>query len=843
MSLSIKRKLPLIFSIIVVFILVVNNAFHYIRSKNQLLDYNEKEIEMITKEVSTQVENTKQGSEYVEDILARELRVASVAIKKALPPHYQDVSNNQLRILANELKISHITLLAKTKDYIVGVKSSDPNEINMGTKGWGYWYTAYQQLFSLKPVSVGKGLTLPYYWSGPMEIASSNPDHIDKWGYYYDGTTNYIIDPYYRDNRVLEYEKRFGPGKIIEDYTKEPGILELSVFNPKNFGKKNEVVHLNGNSYIRISAQPIWYGNYKYSNVKVDSHYIQEALRTNRVKSYKAHLNGKYVMKTFVPVISKNEPYAIGLVYNFGLIQNELIHELIVHILLSIVIMIFVLIISLIFSRSITKPIGYIVEQVNEIAQGNYGMNLHLKRKDELGMLTENVNALSNHLRDYVNDLNQSKKLIEYQAYHDPLTGLPNRRYLQEKLQPLIEHAELTNGTVSVLFIDLDRFKHVNDSFGHNKGDELLKIVANRIQQCIADDNFIITRQGGDEFIILVNDLDADDTKTVAERIVDALKRPYLINGMEIYLGASCGISLYPKHTLNVETLIIYADMAMYAAKKMGGNKVIIFNNQINKLSQGRPRLETRLRKAIEKGKIDVHYQPKLNVHSSTIFGAEALLRWDDEEYGSISPEIFIPIAEETGLIQPLWEFVMEKACRQVSEWNRNRAEPLNLSVNFSASQFHEPNSMIKKVKKILEESKLGPRNFEIEITESILLNNSQEIIQALQDLQRLGIEISIDDFGTGYSSLSYLKNLPINTLKIDKSFIQDIEKDLSHSEITEAIITLASSLHLNVIAEGVEKEYQRDFLLSKNCLQMQGYLFSKPLSKEEFEVYLLNFE
>lgn len=836
---SIKRKLPLIFSIIVFFILVVNNAFHYIRSKNQLLNYNEKEIAMITKEVSTQVENTKQGSEYVEDILARELRVASVAIEKALPPHYQNVTNDQLRTLAKELKVSHITLLAKTKDDIIGVKSSDPKEINLSTKGWGYWYTAYQQLFTLKPVSVGKGLTLPYYWSGPMEIASSNPDHIDKWGYYFDGTTNYIIDPYYRDNRVLEYERRFGPGKIIEDYTMVPGVLELSVFNPKNFGKKNEVVHLNGNSYIRISAKPIWYGTYKYSNVKTDTKFIRKALSTNHVQSYKDHLNGMNIMKTFVPVRSKSEPYVIGLVYNFGLIQNELLHELMVHILLSIVIMILVLIISLVFSRSITKPIGYIVEQVNEITKGNFGINLQLNRKDELGLLTENVNALSNRLRKYVNDLNQSRELIEYQAYHDPLTGLPNRRYFQEKLQPLIEQAELTGGTVSVLFIDLDRFKHVNDSFGHGKGDELLRIVAGRIQECLSDNHSIITRQGGDEFIILLKDLDLDETKTTAERIVDAIKRAYMMNGMEIYLGASCGISLYPLHTLNLETLIIYADMAMYAAKKMGGNKVIIFNEQINKLSQESPRLEARLRKAIEKGKIDIHYQPKINVHSSTIFGAEALVRWNDEEYGSVSPEVFIPLAEDTGLIQPLWEFVMKKASKQVSKWNRNRSEPLSISVNFSARQFQEPLSMAKKVEAILEECQLEPSHFEIEITESILLNNSPEIIQALQYLKSLGIAISIDDFGTGYSSLSYLKNLPISTLKIDKSFIQNIEEDLSNSEIPEAIITLAKSLHLNVIAEGVEKEYQRDFLLSKNCLQMQGYLFSQPLSSREFEKYL----
>ncbi|MDQ6600062.1 bifunctional diguanylate cyclase/phosphodiesterase [Bacillus salipaludis] len=840
---SIKKKLPLIFCLIVFIILVANNAFHYIRSKNQLLDYNEKEIAMITKEVSVQVENTKQGSEYVEDILARELRIASIAIRKALPPRYQDVTNEQLKELAKELRVSHITLLAKTKDDVVGVRSSDPKEINMGTKGWGYWYDAYLQLFSLKPVTVKKGLSLPYYWSGPMEKASSNPDHIDKWGYYYDGTTNYIIEPYFRDHKVLEYEERFGPGKIIENFTKEPGILEMSVLNPKNFGKKKEEVHLNGNDYTRISAEPKWYGSYeKYPNINVDTKFVRKAIQTNKVQSYKDNLKDKSVMKTFVPVKTKlDQPYVICLVYDYGLIQSELLHELKVHIMLSIVIMIVVLIISFIFSRSITKPIGYIVEQVNEIAQGNFGKKLHLNRKDELGFLTENVNALSNHLQHYVNDLNQSKKLIEYQAYHDPLTGLTNRRYFQEKLQPIINQANEKGETVSVLFIDLDRFKHVNDSFGHNKGDELLKIVANRIQKCLPEDNHIITRQGGDEFIILMNNLDVKASKAVAEEIINTLKKPYSIAGIEVYLSASCGISMYPEHTNNLDTLIIYADMAMYSAKKLGGNRVVIFNEQISNMNQERPRLESRLRKAIESQKIEVHYQPKMNVQTETIYGAEALLRWTDEELGFVSPEVFIPIAEDTGLIQSLWEIVMKKACHQVSEWNTKYHQSLNISVNFSARQFQEPLNMVKHVKEILQESKLDPKNFEIEITESILLTNSKELVQSLQSLQNMGIAISIDDFGTGYSSLSYLKNLPINTLKIDKSFIQNITKNLVNTEIPEAIINMARGLHLDVIAEGVETDYQKEFLRSKDCIQMQGYLFSKPLSKEAFEDFLKN--
>lgn len=838
---SIKRKLPLLFSLLVFLILLLNNTFQYIRSKNQLLVYNEKQIALITKEVSFQMENTTQGSLYVEDIIARELRTASIAISKELPPDYHDVTNEQLIDLAKELGVSHITLLAKTNDDIIGVRSSDPKEINMSTKDWGYWYDAFQQLFTLTPVSVEKGLALPNYWSGPIEIAASDPDHIDKWGYYFDGKANYIINPYFRDKLVLEYEERFGPWKSIRTLTKEQGILEISVINPVNFGKSEEIAYSNGNSFIRLSSRPLWYGTYNYRNVTVDSGYIEKAMESKMTHSYRDTLNRKSIMKTFVPIFdnTNEQPYVIGLVYHYGLIEKQLYDELKVHLLFSAVIMTVELIVSFIFSRSITRPIGYIVEQVNEIAEGNFSKTLQVKRKDELGLLTENVNALSKHLRNYVNDLKQSKELIEYQAYHDPLTGLLNRRFFLENLRSILEMADEHGETVAVLFIDLDRFKHVNDSLGHSKGDEILKKVAERIKKLLPVKEGIITRQGGDEFIILIVNSSIDTIKNSADKLVQALKMPYLLDGNEIHLGASCGISLYPEHTINQVNLVVYADLAMYAAKKMGGNRYIFYTEEIGKANRMRPQIESRLRKAIEQGIIEVYYQPKMNAKTNSIFAAEALLRWTDEELGFITPDVFIPIAEDTGLIQPLWEFVMKSACEQISEWNKKYSQNLIICVNFSGHQFLEPCNMVNKIKEVLEATNLPPKNFEIEITESILINHSLELVQSLQSIKDMGIAIAIDDFGTGYSSLSYLKNLPIDALKIDRSFIQNINEDFGNSEIPEAIMNLARSLHLKVIAEGVEKEFQKEFLLSKNCELMQGYLFSKPLNKEDFEKYL----
>ncbi|WP_442597636.1 putative bifunctional diguanylate cyclase/phosphodiesterase [Neobacillus sp. D3-1R] len=838
---SIKKKLPLIFTILVFFILFANNTFHYLRSKEALLDFNEKEIKLITQEISFQVENAKEGSLYVENLLGKELRTASIAIQKTLPADYNDVTNEQLEQLAKELMVSHITLMAKTKDDVIGVKSSDPKEINLSTKGWGYWYDAYLQLLELKPVRVNEGLTLPNYWSGPIEVASSNPDHVDKWGYYFDGTTNYIIDPYLRDNEVLGYEEQFGPGKVMDRFTKElEGVLELTVFNPKSFGKKKSVVTLNGNSYTRISEEPIWYGKYNFINEKEDAEWIKKASTTGEIQTYSAHLNGKEVRKTFVPINKGNDDqYVIGLVYDYGLIQNQLMRELGDHVLLSSVFMIIVLLTSFVFSRSITNPIGQIVEHVNEIAQGNFGRKLFLKRKDEFGVLTQNVNALSSYLQTYVNDLKHSQTIIEYQALHDPLTSLPNRRFLQDKLKEFLDISERTNENISILFFDLDRFKNVNDSLGHSKGDELLKMVSKRIEGLLALENSVITRQGGDEFIILIKGLCLNEVKQIAEKIVHELKQPFYLDQNEIYLGISCGISVSPDHGKDIDTLIASSDIAMYASKNMGGNRVVIFNEELNKITREKPLIESRLRKAIEEENIKVFYQPKVNGNSGKIVGVEALVRWNDRELGFIPPSIFIPIAEETGLIQPLWEMTMKKACTQIQLWNKNRVEPLKLSVNFSARQFLDPEKLAAQVKEILQDSQLESKYFEIEITESTLLTNSKEVIFALENLKEHGVSVSIDDFGTGYSSLSYLKSLPIDTLKIDKSFVQEIHSDFSNSEIVEAIINLARSLRLKVVAEGVEEDYQKQYLLQKDCTLMQGFLFSKPLPAEELEKLL----
>ncbi len=817
---------------------------HYIRSKNRLTEFNQREITLVTEEIAYEVENSKNSASYMEDRMAQELRTASIAIQQSLPADYHDISNDELKQLAKKLMVSHITLLAPVEGDIIGVKSSDPKEINMSTKEWGYWYTSFQQLLSQQPVTTTKGLTLPHFWSGPIEVASSNPNHIDKWGYYYDGSTNYIIDPYFRDRHVLDFEKRFGPTNVMNRFTENlEGVLELTAFNPKNFGKRNQNVYLNGNKYIRIKDQPIWYGTYTYQNTERDKMSIQKALKTGKSQSYTAKINHKKVLKTLVPIKEKNSPaYVIGVVYDYGLIKKELQQELIKHLLLSLPFIFIVLVISFVFSTSITRPIKHIMEHVNQIAKGNFGKVLNVRRKDELGGLVANINHLSHFLKTYVDDLKKSQEESEYHAYHDFLTGLPNRRYFKEELnRRLIEWKEKSIRHVAVLFMDIDRFKDINDTLGHSKGDQLIQLIANRIKECLPSANSFLTRQGGDEFVILFSDFTPEEVERITEKIMAYVQQPCYIDNDEVFVSISSGLSFYPEHSTNLDTLITYADVAMYASKRQGGSKVSIYHDSLNQKQAEKVHIETRLRKAIQKGDIDVYYQPKIEAKRNVITGVEALVRWNDAELGFVSPEAFIPIAEETGLIQSLWEVVMKKACFQVSKWNKDRNEKMTLAVNFSPRQFQDPIVLVNEIQQFLSHHRFDPTWFEMEITESTLLMNAEETIKALHLLKKYGISISIDDFGTGYSSLSYLKKLPIDCLKIDRSFIQDIQEDYSNSEIAQAIISLSQSLKLEVIAEGVEEEYQKAFLMENGCDHMQGYLFSKPLAAEDFEKAFLN--
>ncbi|MCO5387997.1 MAG: EAL domain-containing protein [Desulfosporosinus sp.] len=436
--------------------------------------------------------------------------------------------------------------------------------------------------------------------------------------------------------------------------------------------------------------------------------------------------------------------------------------------------------------------------------------------------------------RDVSYKRNHMKELA-HQAQHDALTGLPNRYLFNEHLKQALARARRKEGKAAVMFLDLDRFKLINDTMGHNLGDQLLKSVAERIHQTLREGD-TVARQGGDEFLVLLSEIkDKMEAKSVSERILGVFSKPIILEDNEIYISASIGISLYPDDSIDRETLVKQADTAMYYAKERGRNNCQFFTPGLNIKANQRLSTENSLRKALIRGEFVLHYQPQVNLDTGHIVGLEALLRWNSVEFGLVSPAAFIPVAEETGLIIPIGEWVLRTACAQNKDWQDQGFIPLRIAVNISARQFQEP-GFIKLVKQVLQETKLDPQWLELEITERIAMEKGEITLKMLAAFKELGIRISIDDFGTGFSSLNYLSRMPIDTLKIGQTFIQDISSGENGKEVVTAIIQLAKNLQLKVIAEGVETNNQCSFLKDKLCDEMQGYLFSKAVPSEEAE-------
>ncbi|AXI00253.1 EAL domain-containing protein [Sporosarcina sp. PTS2304] len=435
-------------------------------------------------------------------------------------------------------------------------------------------------------------------------------------------------------------------------------------------------------------------------------------------------------------------------------------------------------------------------------------------------------------------DVSERKRMeeeIKYHAYYDSLTNLPNRVLLNDRLEQGLSYAKTNEWKSAVLFMDLDRFKSVNDLLGHSYGDILLAEVANRIRFCIADD-VTASRQGGDEFILFFPHIGSElDVMNVIECIIDLFNKPFNLRGHEVYMNCSMGISLFPQDGTSAEVLVKHADIAMYQSKNISGTSYRFFKTGMDTRIIEHVKFENDLYSALEREELEVYFQPQIDYRSKSVVGVEALLRWNHPLEGIVSPDKFIPIAEETGLIVPIGNWVLERACEQVKRWQEDGNTSLCVSVNLSVRQFEQHN-LFQTVQDTIERIGLSPKFLCLEITENQIIKNTELTVQTLRQLKELDIEIAIDDFGTGYSSLGYLKNLPINKLKIDKSFIQELKSHDSNSAIAETIITLATNLGLSVIAEGVETEEQAEFLTSKNCYLMQGYYFDAPMTTEAFE-------
>ena len=421
---------------------------------------------------------------------------------------------------------------------------------------------------------------------------------------------------------------------------------------------------------------------------------------------------------------------------------------------------------------------------------------------------------------------------IRHQAYHDPLTGLPNRASFAEQLESAIRRARRTGWTLGVMFLDLDRFKFINDSLGHDSGDQLLRVASGRIQRCVRESDMLF-RMGGDEFTVLLENVRGpEEAAAVAQRILEAFAGPVKLQQHDIGVTVSIGVALFPKDDASGERLAKSADTAMYRAKDLGRNRYEFFTAEMNERVESQMLLEAALHRAVKEEEFVLHFQPRVCAASRAVVGAEALLRWRHPDRGLVPPADFIPLLEETNLIVPVGAWVLDAACRQAKQWH-DRGLPLRMSVNISSRQFRSE-SLVDTVASALRSSGLAPQFLELELTESLLVDNTEGAISLMTRLKELGVAISIDDFGTGYSSLGYLKRFPIDLLKIDRAFIRDITSSAKDAAIVEAISALARSLGIGLVAEGVEEARQAEFLSARYCTEMQGYYFSRPVPAEE---------
>ncbi len=476
-------------------------------------------------------------------------------------------------------------------------------------------------------------------------------------------------------------------------------------------------------------------------------------------------------------------------------------------------------------------PIRYKGRLTGIISLG-YRQKPHLDEED-----VKRVRDFADRLAVAFSTVEREEQLYN-QAHFDPLTRLPNRQLFKDRLEREIMHAKMEKNLMAVLFIDLDHFKKVNDSVGHSAGDELLKMAAERLRRCVRESD-TVARLGGDEFTIILSKInDPTDASGVSEKILELFNQPFDIDHHEHFVSASIGITLYPSDGTTAEELLRNADTAMYRAKDSGRSTRKFFKERMNAEAVARIKLESELRQALNNRELTLHFQPQISLKNDRVVSAEALLRWEHPERGLLRPDKFINVAEDSGLIVPLGEWLLNTSCRQFVNWQRNKIAPRSVAVNVSIRQFREPN-FVETVRSVLSDADMPPECLELEITESLLVEDLDRTVDTIAQLHDIGVRLAIDDFGTGYSSMGYLKRLSIDTIKIDRSFIRDIPGDDDAATIVKAIILMAHSLRKTVVAEGVETRDQLDFLRMRHCEYAQGYYFSEPLPVREFSDYM----
>lgn len=524
----------------------------------------------------------------------------------------------------------------------------------------------------------------------------------------------------------------------------------------------------------------------------------------------------------------------------------------------------FAIIITVILDRGILLRFQELSNDIRKIGEGK-DLSVRLKRQnidDELTDVSNEINGMLGalersqlflsksesalkkaieKLQDEVLEHEKTQEQIKYIAYHDTLTGLPNRNLLNELLVHSITLAERNNKCMAVLFLDIDGFKMINDSKGHGMGDQILQEVAERLLKTLRKSD-VIARHGGDEFIVIIEELDnCSGVELIANKIINCFQEPFHLENQDYFLTTSVGVAVYPADGQTPDMLIKNADIAMYKAKENGKNQYLFCTPVMKDVANETMELSTNLYRAIEKNELELYYQPQLSCHNNQIMGVEALIRWRHPVMGLISLAKFIPIAEKTGLILPIGEWVLRTACQQNKKWQEQGLPKIRMGVNLSLRQFHN-NDLLNLVESVLKETKLAPQYLELEITETIAMKEKSYIINTLNAFRQIGVSIAIDDFGTEYSSLSYLKHLPVDRLKVAMQFIRGIGIDHKDEALAKGIIVLAKSIGMNVIAEGVETKEQLEFLKNHNCDEIQGYYFFKPLAEAEMTKLLITY-
>ncbi|WP_428034203.1 EAL domain-containing protein [Amphritea sp.] len=505
------------------------------------------------------------------------------------------------------------------------------------------------------------------------------------------------------------------------------------------------------------------------------------------------------------------------------------------------------LLLSSVAQRIITQPISELASTARKITRTrNYQLRVRNRSKDEIGSLATDFNQMIGQIQARDNELEKARQLLEekvkdrtaelllltqqleHQAFHDSLTGLPNRATFDNNLSTAINYAEQRDEQLAIMFLDLDRFKDINDTLGHDMGDRLLVELSSRLSRCLRSSD-TLARLGGDEFAVLAVNTSQDQAADIAAKLIRAIQNPIVIHEFNLQVTTSIGISIYPLDGSDATTLVKHADTAMYCSKAAGRNQFSFFARQMNIRSERRIFLAQKLRQAIDQQLFQVYYQPKWCIHRQQIVGVEALIRWFDPQEGAIPPDEFIPLAEDQGLIGVVDQWVIRQACQDILKVRQQFGDHIQLSVNFSPAHFIR-RDLYKRIAEILTDTGFPGTALELEITETFMATENELLLEQLNEIRGLGVEISIDDFGIAYSSLSRLKRLPLNTLKIDRSFIRDIGSDHDDEVIVKTIIDMAHNLNLKVVAEGVETEEQLAFVRMYDCDQVQGYLFSPPV-------------